>query len=163
MYVHQLINNEQEYRDYCNKLFGYATGDDEIWRAEDLPKMQPFFDYQTKSRAEIPLPYTPEVSAAFAHYDKCLEEYGRDAAEMRDSVRQISIDKLMEAFGFDEPEYTEDNEPDVYEFEKFTLRKEFFEELSFPQVIVGTIESDFDRTGNFAILQIDFVCKSEFD
>jgi hypothetical protein len=163
MNIHKLVNNEQEYRDFCYKLFDYATGNEEIWRAEDLPKMQPFFDYQAKKRTDPFFPFTPEALAAYIHYEKCLREYGRAEARMRDSVSNISIDKLMEAFGFEEPEYDEDNEPDFYEYEKFTLNEEFFEGLSFPMVIVADIDSDCDRAGKFQIIDVDFVCKSEFD
>jgi hypothetical protein len=170
MTIKELIKDEAAHLDFVWFLIEAKDGD--IWKKEDLPKLEPFFKYSKGDRKRL---MTPEESAAFDFYDKCSKEYANLRTEARNALGAFDIEQIAEFLGLEEIEmncwdYDEDGN-DIDEDgniipptsrETIKVAKWFLEEYSYPLIIVGAIDSGWDRSGDFKMACIDFVCLSDF-
>ena len=105
--------------------------------------------------------WTEEIKKSFDFYISCKEKYGEYRAEVRDSVGQFSHDELLEVFGFKyQPEMDENGDELEVPLEKQELDMEITG--NFPFVIIGELESTWDRGGDFKISTIQFVSLDDF-
>lgn len=154
MFIKQLIKNEQEYWEFVWPFIDWSNDPNRsLWREEDLPKLKPFFDMQNRHEE-----WTQEVKESFDFYKKCSEEYGDKNKELRDAVSRISADDLLEAFGYELPEY--DDEEDYYTT-KPPFDKDF--DATFPFVVIGDIHCGWDRAGDITILSVYMVSLKDFE
>ena len=175
MFIKQLCNTKEEYIAFATDLLNRKEHSvQEIWRAEDLPKLQPYFDWEDINRGEDRTPWTPEALASYKHYEKCRKEYADKLFEIRDSLENIPIESLLSSLYFKEKfDYRhqlemEEKYPDDWEarmdaegFPYIFDEEEFFHK--FPVIVIGGMDSGFDRVGNFAVLDLHIVSKSDFD
>jgi hypothetical protein len=151
--------------------------ENKIWREEDLPKLQPYFDMSNNrpDKSKLSENDWAILKESMNHYDKCKEEYAGELFEIRDSIAQFSTDKLAEFF-FLEPiamycyDYDEDgNEIDEdgniippLSRETIKIAEDWKEEMTFPLYFVGWIDSGFDRFGSVRMSFSEFVTLKEF-
>jgi hypothetical protein len=177
MRIKKLFKTESEYLDYAWSFLNFD--ENKVWREEDLPKLQPFFDFD-KIRHKIETEdgsfkkyWTPEIDAGYKHYQKCKQEYADALFEIRDSIAQFSTDKLAEFFLLESIAmdcYDEDgNEIDedgniipALSRETIKIAEDWKEEMTFPLYFVGWIDSSWDRF-NVAVAFSEFVSLKEFE
>lgn len=126
-----------KFRPYCSNA-GFT--EPPLWNEEDLPKLQPFFDY-----SDLPL-YTrgrmsDEVAESFEFYKKCEADYASARVEMRDSLQKFTRFDIAEAL-------------DVISLKS---------NKQYPYIIVGTIDCSFDRMGDKKMMALYEVHQSEFE
>lgn len=155
MYIHQLIQNKEEYWKLAWPLIDWA-GDcrRSLWREEDYPKLMPFFNEQAKMHSGMA--WTPAVIESFDFYKKCCEEYGDARKELRDAVSQFTPEDIIDAFGFNLPE----DEDEYGEHLPLTLADDF--DTAFPFIVVGDVDSGFDRLGKIRFIGLYRVALDEF-
>jgi len=172
MRIKKLFKTESEYLDYAWSFLNFD--ENKIWREEDLPKLQPFFDFEKRHRGESH-EFNDEERNSFKHYNKCYEEYAKDLFEIRNSIRGFPQDELVEFF-FLEPietdcwDYDEDgNEIDEQgnivpptSRETIKISEDWKDEMIFPLYFVGWIESGQDRYGDVRMAYSEFVSLKEF-
>jgi glutaredoxin len=155
MYIKQLIRNKEEYWDFVWTFLDWTIEPyKSLWRKEDYPKLEPFFKMQNRVEE-----WTDEVKESYAHYKKCNEEYGSKNTEIRDAVSKFSPDELLEAFGYEDREY---NEEDEEEWSKDKPQK-LHEDISFPFIVIGDMHCGWDRSGDFRIMSIYQVYLKDFN
>jgi len=173
MRIKKLFKTESEFLDYAWSFIN--LDENKIWREEDRPKLQPFFDFEEKNRGNSHK-FNEEEKESFRYYNKCYEEYAKSLFEIRDSIAQFSTEKLAEFF-FLEPidmncyDYDEDgNELDrdgniipPLSRETIKITEDWKEEMTFPLYFVGWIDSSWDRFGNVGMAFSEFVSLKEFE
>jgi len=148
MEIHKKINSELEYFEYFQYLLKQKNNED-VWRKEDRPILEPFFDWNIMKNPPMP----EDVKPSYDHWVKCREEYANDLFEIRDSLMHIDEYSLAEAFGF-EPIESEDDEIEDYKLEiKHT----------YPFIVTGFIDSGWDRGGKSSACIIRFVYLKDFE
>lgn len=153
MFLKQLINNRQEYWEYVLPFIEWSNNPNRsLWREEDLPKLKPFFDNQRNSN------WTQEVKESFDFYQQCCAAYGDKNKELRDAVSRIDASSILEAFGYEIPDYEEDEEYAVNK--PLPLAKDF--DATFPFIVTGDIHCGWDRSGDIAILSVYRVSLKDF-
>lgn len=170
MRIKKLFKTESEYLDYAWSFINFDKN--KIWREEDLPKLQPFFDFCDDPNKK---PSLQDCKECLEFYEKCKREYADELFEIRDSIANFRIEELEEFF-FLEPidmncwDYDKDgNEIDeegniIPPISRDTIKinSEFKKEIKFPLYFVGWIDSGFDRSGDFRMAYSEFVCFAEF-
>ena len=151
MYIKQLVKNKEEYWKLVWPFINWSQNPEQsLWREEDRPKLEPFFKVQNREGN-----WPQEIKDSFDFYLKCHEEYGKNNAEMRDSVSRLAACDILNAFGYNhdyqEEDYTEENPP--------LLSMEGF---SFPFVVVGDLTCGWDRSGKYSFMAINFVSLEDF-
>jgi hypothetical protein len=172
MRIKQLINSEQELIDYAWRFISWKIEDKQVWKDEDLPILQPFFERQAKGGD---YKFTEEEGRGFDRWQLARKEYADEEFEIRDACQQIDIGNLCDAFFLKQLDMEcwdyNDNGDEIDEqgnivppLSKNSLEidEDWKKELTFPLVMVGSISSDFDRMGPVAILSIDFVELKDF-
>lgn len=173
MRIKKLFKTEKEYLDYAWSIINF--NEDKIWREEDLPKLQPFFDFSERHRGDS-YKMNDEERESFNFYKKCHEEYAEELFEIRDSIKQFEQSELIEFFFLEEIgmncyDYDEDgNEIDEdgnimppWGRESLKLHPDLKEEMMFPLVFVGWIDCGFDRGGNSRVMFSEFVTLKDYD
>lgn len=175
MFIKKLCNTKEEYIAFATDLINRKEhSNQEVWRAEDMPKLQPFFAWEQQNHHNDREPWTPEVKASFEHYEKCRKEYAEELFEIRNSLENIPIESLLDSlyfkdrFGWEHQEEMEEKYPDDWEARMdaegfpYILDEEEFT-YKFPVIVIGGMDSGFDRSGNFAVLDLHIVSKSDFE
>ena len=136
-----------------------------IWEEEDLPRLQPFFDWNgEREGAGKNMP--PEVRESFDYYMTKHEEAG-EKKDRKDLCGEIEEEKLIEILGFIPPEPIEEDEdgnvtyPNVSADTELELNEAY--EISYPCVMVYYLETAWDRTGQMVLSFVDFLSLKEFD
>jgi hypothetical protein len=176
MRIKKLFKTESEYLDYAWSFINFD--EKKIWREEDLPKLQPYFDmYKNRpDKSKLSENEWAALKESMNHYDRCKEEYADELFEIRDSISQFDIRELSEFF-FLEPietdcwDYDEDgNEIDEdgniippTTRESIKISEEWKDEMIFPLYFVGHINCDSDRLGKFRIGYSEFVTLKDFE
>ena len=176
MRIKKLFKTESEFLDYAWSFINFD--EKKIWREEDLPKLQPYFDmYNNRpDKSKLSENEWAALKESMNHYDRCKEEYADELFEIRDSISQFDIDELSEFF-FLEPietdcwDYDEDgNEIDEdgniippTTRESIKISEEWKHEMIFPLYFVGHINCDSDRLGKFRIGFSEFVTFKDFE
>ena len=176
MRIKKLFKTESEYLDYAWSFINFD--EKKIWREEDLPKLQPYFDmYKNRpDKSKLSENEWAALKESMNHYDRCKEEYADELFEIRDSISQFDIDELSEFF-FLEPietdcwDYDEDgNEIDEdgniippTTRESIKISEEWKDEIIFPLYFVGHINSDSDRLGKIRLCYSEFVTLKDFE
>lgn len=148
MNIKRRFDTKEEYLDFVWNLINFDP--DNIWKEEDLPKLQPFFDAQNKYGQNII--WDEKVKEGYEHYIKC-REYADELFEIRDSLQYIPNERLIEALNLkpincDCWDYDEDgNEIDedgniMPAFTKESLEfEDLVEPMEFPLVFILWAES----------------------
>ena len=176
MRIKKLFKTESEFLDYAWSFINFD--ENEIWREEDLPKLQPYFDmYKNRpDKSKLSENEWAALKESMNHYDRCKEEYADELFEIRDSISQFNIHELAEFF-FLEPietvcwDYDEDgNEIDEdgniippTTRESIKISEEWKDEMIFPLYFVGHINCESDRLGKFRIGFSEFVTLKDFE
>lgn len=176
MRIKKLFKTESEFLDYAWSFLNFD--ENKIWREEDLPKLQPYFDmYDNRpDKSKLSENEWAALKESMNHYDRCKEEYADELFEIRDSISQFDIDELSEFF-FLEPietdcwDYDEDgNEIDEdgnimppTSRETIKISEDWKDEMTFPLYFVGHINCDSDRLGKFRIGYSEFVTLKDFE
>jgi hypothetical protein len=173
MRIKKLFKTESEYLDYAWSFINFD--ENKIWREEDLPKLQPFFDYQEKYRGNSHK-FNDNEKESFDYCQKCKQEYADELFEIRDSIYGFSVEELVELFllqhidtnCYDTDEDGNDLDEDgniipPLSRETIKIAEDWKEEMTFPLVFVGMISSSFDRFGGVRIAYSDFVSLKEFE
>jgi hypothetical protein len=171
MRIKQLFNNQEEHLDYVWSLMNVK--DDGIWNKEDLPKLAPFFKYSEIHPRERVM--NEDEKASFDFYQKCSAEYADKRLEILNGVNGFEIDEIAEYFGLTPLEMscydTDENGNDIDEDgnimppvsrETITISEEFLEEYNYPLIMVGAIDSGWDRCGDFKMAYLDCVSIDDF-
>lgn len=173
MRIKKLIKSEHELIDYAWQFISWKIEDKQVWKDEDLPILQPFFDKQQIGRD---YKFNEEQKKGYDLYVRRMEEYAREEFEIRDSVEQMGIDILCESFFLkpisldcwdynDEGEEIDEQGNVVEPLSKKSLEidEDWKKDLTFPLVLVGSISSDYDRLGPVSMISIDFVELKDFN
>lgn len=162
MYIKQLFNTAAEYEQWALKLMGWCVDPNQsLWQAADLPILEPWFAYSYRSQqpGAVHVAMTEAERAGLERYLKLRDEGTSDHnAEMRDAVRQFSPEELAETLGL--VDLNADDETGELGYH-FKLATDF--NYIFPLVVVGCIDSGFDRLGKIRMATLDFVEKKMFD
>jgi hypothetical protein len=172
MRIKKLFKTEQEYLDYAWSFIN--LDENKIWREEDLPKLKPFFAFENKHRGDS-YKLNEEEKESFDYYNKCYEEYAKEIFRVRDSIRGFNIDDLVEFFllqhidmncyDYDKDGNEIDEEGNIIPplgREALKISEDWKEEMTFPLVFVGWIDSGFDRMGSVRMSFSDFVSLNEY-
>ena len=173
MRIKKLFKTESEFLDYAWSFINFD--ENKIWREEDLPKLQPYFDFEKEHRGNSHQ-LNEEEKESFKYYNKCYEEYAKELFLMRDSIHGFPTEQLAEFFllepiAMDCYDYDEDgNEIDEdgnimppLSRETIKIAEDWKEEMTFPLIFVGWIDSGFDRFGNVRMSFSEFVSLGEFE
>ena len=176
MRIKKLFKTESEFLDYAWSFLNFD--ENKIWREEDLPKLQPYFDMcnNRPDKSKLSENEWAALKESMNHYDRCKEEYADELFEIRDSISQFDIDELSEFF-FLEPVETDcwDYDEDGNEIdedgniippttrESIKISEEWKHEMIFPLYFVGHINCDSDRLGKFRIGFSEFVTFKDFE
>jgi hypothetical protein len=177
MRIKKLFKTESEYLDYAWSFLNFD--ENKIWREEDLPKLQPYFNLRRDrpdNKSKLSESEWAVLKESMNHYDKCKEEYADELFEIKDSIAQFSTDKLGEFFLLEPIEmncydYDDDgNEIDrdgniipPLSRETIKIAEDWKEEMTFPLYFVGWIDSNCDRYGDVRMAFSDFVSLKEFE
>lgn len=176
MRIKKLFKTESEYLDYAWSFMSFD--ENKIWREEDIPKLQPYFDTSNSrpDKSKLSENEWATLKESMNHYLKCKEEYADELFEIRDSISQFSMSELANFFLLEPIEtdcwdYDEDgNEIDEdgnimppTSRETIKISDDWKEEMTFPLMFVGWIDSDFDRFGKTRMAYSEFVTLKEFE
>lgn len=151
MDIHKKFNSLQEYTDFFLELISWKSHKS-LWKESDLPLLEPFFDFSNNRHLNNG-PMTEEQKLSFDHYLKCRKDYADENVDMRDSIIGVNEYNLADAFCFKE---IEDEDGNVLEY---VLEDN---DLEFPLVVTGYIDSDYDRSGSTSVCVIRFVTLKDF-
>lgn len=143
MNVREIIRSWSDLRHLYLKMRPYCDDgefDAPLWEKEDLPKLKPFFDYESRPYDKRG-PMSAKVAESFEYCKKCEREYALTRAEMRDALSKFTRRELADAL-------------------RVNTSKS---DKTYPYVIVGTIECSFDRLGNYQTMMLYEVHQSEFE
>jgi hypothetical protein len=176
MRIKKLFKTESEYLDYAWSFINFD--ENKIWREEDLPKLQFYFD-MNRDRPDISKLSEIEwatLKESVAHYDKCKEEYAGELFEIRDSISIFSTNQLAEFFLLESIDMDCcDADEDGNELDKdgniipplsretIKITEDWKEEMTFPLYFVGWIDSSRDRYGSVRMAFSEFVSLKEFE
>lgn len=171
MNIKELFLTESEYLDFAWKFLNPEK--DNVWREEDRPLLEPFFEASQKPAKDIE--WTDEIKKSFDYYQKCRLDYADKNFEIRDCSSQFDRQELLdffflksiddECFDVDDEGNDLDSDGNIimpFSRELLELNPEFEAANLFPMIFVGMIDSTFDRLGNMRISFSDFVSLSEF-
>lgn len=162
MNFHQLFHTPQQYWDFVYLFVRHDI--DEVWRQEDRPKLKAFFDYSETSQYKNRKMTDEEVNS-FRYYEECRKEYADKLFEIRDAVMHFNQFNILKNFGFDD--FVDDDDDGTgFSFSKDKIpdfADWFKEKVSFPFILVGAIDSDFERGAASGGMFIDMVSLSEFN
>jgi hypothetical protein len=176
MRIKKLFKTESEFLDYAWSFIN--LDENKIWREEDLPKLQPYFDMSNNrpDKSKLSENDWAILKESMNHYDKCKEEYAGELFEIRDSIAQFSTDKLAEFFFLENIETScYDTDEDGNEIdedgniipplsrETIKIAEDWKEEMTFPLYFVGWIDSSWDRFGSVGMAFSEFVSLKEFE
>jgi hypothetical protein len=157
MHIKQLIQNKEQYWDLVWSFLEWTIDPDKsLWNEEDRPLLEPFFNRMQSKPDEK---WTDEINQSFDHYQKCLKDYADRNTELRDSTRQFSPEGILEIFGYELP----NDDDEDFEYSKdnpLPLTDDF--DATFPFVIVGDIDSGFDRLGKVSSAFVYRISQTEF-
>ena len=172
MRIKKLFKTESEYLDYAWSFINFD--ENKIWREEDLPKLQPFFDFTENHRGDS-YELNTEERESFEYYTKC-KEYADELFEIRDSIDGVRINELIEFFLLQHIDMncydTDEDGNDIDEDgnimpplsrETLKISEDWKDEMTFPLVFVGMISSSFDRYGDVRMAFSDFVSLKDYD
>jgi hypothetical protein len=166
MRIKKLFKTESEYLDYAWSFINFD--ENKIWREEDLPKLQPFFDFTENHRGDF-YELNTEERESFEYYTKC-KEYADELFEIRDSISGVRINELIEFFllqHIDMNCYDADEDGNIIpplSRETLKISEARKEEMNFPLVFVGWIDSGWVRgSKNYHIVFSDFVSLKDYD
>jgi hypothetical protein len=170
MRIKKLIKSEEELIRFAAK---FIFPDEKIWREDDLPILEPFFEY---SSGKMDRNMDEREKAGYLYYEKCREDYADELFDIRDSVANLNLTNICNAFFIEVPnmdcwDHDDDgNEIDEegnimppFDIKHLKVEEEWKEELKYPLVLIGAVDSDFDRSGPMAMISIDFVCLEDFE
>lgn len=157
---HILLNSEADRWKLAYSYIKIKCGDNYIWRFEDLPKLEAFFNYSNGPRNGKIM--SEEVKESFKHYKKCSAEYADELANKRDSIINIPVEMLIKTFGYEMPRDDYDDEKDISEIKEDIPLKSLFD-LTYPCICVNWFKSGYDRLGENSICAIDYVELKEFN
>ena len=164
---HILLKNKEEHWDWCfeNYLKYYNEHNPSPWSEEDKKILQPFFDW-TSSRKGAPGPMPVAVQRAFDYYCT-VSEKGMTARERIDFTQRVSRDQLLEYFGFERKYESDFDTDEAYEaYEDSLSNGDYIPELSFslsyPCIMISSLEADYDRLGPVTKAVVDYVSLDEF-
>lgn len=173
MRIKKLFKTESEYLDYAWSFINFDKN--KIWREEDLPKLKPFFDFTDEHCGES-YEFNDEEKESFLYYKKCSKEYANELFEIRDSIDGFSVDELAEFFLMQHIDMnccdTDEDGNDIDEDgnimpplsrETLKISEDWKDEMTFPLVFVGVIDSGFDRLGGVRMAFSDFVSLKDYD
>lgn len=178
MKIKKLINSEEEYLDFAWK---FINPDKEIWRPEDIPKLQPFFtalelysretyptggpsaivDIRGPSAILADILQNEEVIASNAHWRKCRELYADEMAEIKDCTSGFSQEDLIDFFLLKNP-YSDLNSGDI-EITRESLKVGDDFNVDYPFVFCAKIESEFVKGASLCFLFSEFVERKDFE
>lgn len=177
MTIKKLFNSEKEYLDYVWSFINFDAN--KIWREEDLPKLQPYFDLSRVEPDKISHLSENEkalLKKSMLHYKKCSEEYADELFEIRDIINQFDIHELadfffleeivMDCYDIDEDGNDIDEEGNIMpplSRETIKISEVCKEKMTFPFYFVGYIVSDFDRYDKIRIAFSEFVSLKDFE
>lgn len=154
----KLLRNEKERWEYVWSYVRFKFYGD-VWHAEDIFKLKPFFDFSISQRGRSrTMSMTTEESESFDYYMKCRKEYADADFVQKRSVDNIEEDTLLEAFGYELAENDEE-----YVTPSLDNPPESLLDLTFPVVCVSWIESDSDRHGPASVLFVEYVSLADFE
>jgi hypothetical protein len=172
MRIKKLFKTESEYLDYAWSFMSFD--ENKIWREEDLPKLQPYFDFEEKHCGNSHK-LNKKEKESFDYCQKCKHEYADVLFEIRDSIRGFPIDQLAEFFLLEHIEMdcydTDEDGNDIDEDgniippisrETIKISSDWKEEMTFPLYFVGWIDSSWDRFGDVRMSFSEFVSLKEF-
>ena len=154
----QLIENEADLKKFAWSFLSWKFEDKDIWNAEDIPKLEPYFTYKND-----PTCFAGDLNAAAVsadHYIKCMDDYARDRIDMRDSLDHIDIQDIclslylmpisMDAYAYDDHNELDDDGNIMQPPSEQTLEVDPDWELEsdYPFVLVGCFSSNCDRLGS---------------
>lgn len=162
MYIHKLVNSEQEYKDLVWKFLGPP---------EEIPKNSPLWDF-IKYSTERPDRLMNEREKKGLEIERAMsnDPWNHRSFEMiyaRDVDNSIiadafGIEYITECWESDEDNDYDENGDIIPRLEKSEDLK-LIKELSFPLVVSGWIDSDsFERCGKSAVCLIDLIELKEF-
>jgi hypothetical protein len=152
MRIHQRFDSEKEYVEFFNTLIEIKSRD-EAWREEDLPKLQPFFEYDGRNQNANSKRMTKEETESFDFYMKCRKDYADTEFSVKGDLENFSNEDLAEWFGFNYV-CNEDTGEELYTYGG---------EFQFPFIVFVLFECDRDRMGHVTSFIIDFIEKKEFE
>ena len=152
MEIKKLIRNEKEYIEYFEYLLGWIDGTNKLWKQEDLPKLQPYFEYSKKLQEGGNLLEFPTES--FEFYNECSKSYADERVEHRNALQNINDYTLADTMGFSENVPDDDDQPITYRLDEPPKK--------FPTIMVGHIDSGFDRGGDYSLCLLTFVYEEDF-
>jgi len=181
MRIKKLFKTESEFLDYAWSFINFD--ENKIWREEDLPKLQPYFDmYNNRpDKSKLSENEWAALKESMNHYDRCKEEYADELFEIRDSIAQFTTYELAEFFllepiddnggwsscsGYDDDGNELDEDDNIIPpttRESIKISEEWKHEMIFPLYFVGHINCDSDRLGKFRIGYSEFLTLKDFE
>ena len=154
---HKLLLSEKDRWNYFWSFFKFNLNGD-IWKPEDRPKLESYFNYSRSPDGTM----TNEEIESFHFWQKCLDEYARENAEIRDSIENIDTNSLICAFGYQDATELEQND-DNWDY-NINNPLESLIELTYPVICINWLESGMDGRGNKgSVCCVDYVEYKEFD
>jgi hypothetical protein len=174
-----LFNSKEEHWSWVwkNYISLYGMFDEEgnykeasIWEEEDLPRLQPFFEWNKQRDGAGNMP--PEVRESFDFYMTKQEAAG-EKRERKDVCSAIMQEKLIETLGFIPPETDVEEEededysitylsdPNITADTVLELNENY--EISYPCIMVYWLETMWDRVGKGGVACAQFVSLKEFN
>lgn len=173
MRIKKLFKTEKEYIDYAWSFINFD--ENKIWREEDLPKLKPYFAFEEKHRGNSHQ-LNDKEQESFQYYQKCYKEYAQELFLMRDSIRGFNVDDFvdfflleqidMNCYDYDEHGNEIDEDGNIIpplSRESLKISEDWKEEMSFPLVFVGWLDSGFDRFGSVRMSFSDFVSLKDYE
>ena len=159
MTIRKVFKSPQELITYVNWL-DIVKNSQYGWSPEDLEKLMPIFRWQEKYRntlGERP-PYTKEEDAAAKYLDSIYET--RTEKWPKNDLANIPIESIYEAFYLRDIWYDLEEEPESEE-PILILEKDF--PYTFPVLVTGNIDSDYDRYGPVGGCSVVFTSLKEIE
>jgi hypothetical protein len=134
--------------------------EESIW-GDDLPKLEPFFDWQKENAGKYRNDMPPEVKESFDYYYE-IREKGWANKERYDVTGKIEISYMVEMFGFSRMD-DEGDDDELYNIYSKEVVPPVHESIKYPCVMLSYLETSWDRMGDATITAVDFVYLEDFE
>jgi len=153
MKIKKLIRSSEDQLKFFLYLKEFLDKNKSIWKEEDLPLLEPFFNYNNGPEKNPFMKMNEEEQTSFEFWKRCDEEYGKSNSIIKNNLIGIDEFHLGNDLDIEIIEPDDDDLPLVY---KVIDRK-------YPYLQIVEAISDFDRFGEISIFNASEVFLSDFE
>ncbi len=167
--THYLLKNERDRWQMCWKYIQAKIRGDNVWKKEDLPKIQPYFNWHDSADSKNRKMMTKIESEAFDYYREIFVSYAAELYNLRDSVEGFGVEDIFEIFGYEWNDNYFFDEKGCFCIDGESIDENFilplsnnYKQISYPCIAIVLIDNFCNRCCTEDMAIIDYVELKEF-